>query len=286
MKKQSFLNIALILTVTMGIISCNNSSTQNDTASKDSISAAPTMPKIKTEEISYKSDTVSINSFLAYDESFADKRPVVLVLPEWWGINDYTRGRAKQLAELGYLAIAIDIYGNGRTAGDPGTAMKMSGPFYQNPQLAKDRIDATISQLKNYPQADPEKIAAIGYCFGGAVVLNTARMGENFKGVVSFHGGLVGTPARKDLLKAKILVCHGDDDKFVLPAEVTQFKKQMDSIGADYTFKSYPGATHAFTNPEATANGKKFNLPIAYNAAADTASWKEMNEFFGRIFKN
>jgi len=285
MKTHLNLMVTFSVAISLGMISCNNSSTENKTASSDSISATPTLPRVKTEDISYKSDTVSLNSFLAYDESFSDKRPVVLILPEWWGISDYTKGRAKQLAELGYLAIAIDIYGNSKVAPDPVTAMKLSGPFYQKPKMAKDRIDATIAQLKNYPQADTSKIAAIGYCFGGAVVLNTARLGDQLKGVVSFHGGLIGTPARKDLLKSKILVCHGDADSFVPPAEVAQFKKQMDSIGADYTFKSYPGATHAFTNPEATEKGKKFNIPIAYNAAADTASWKDMNEFFGRIFK-
>ena len=285
MIKHYFLIAAFLLTATFGIISCNNSSTQNNSASTDSASSVPTPPKVKTEDISYKSDTVTLNSFLAYDELFDGKRPVVLILPEWWGISEYTKGRAKQLAELGYLAIAIDIYGNSQVAPDPATAMKLSGPFYQNPQMAKGRIDATIAQLKNYPQADTANIAAIGYCFGGAVVLNTARLGDQLKGVVSFHGGLLGTPARKDLLKAKILVCHGDADTFVPPAEVTQFKKQMDSIGADYTFRAYPGAVHAFTNPEATEKGKKFNIPIAYNAAADSASWKDMNEFFGRIFK-
>ena len=285
MKTSSLLIVTFSCAISVGIISCNNSSTENKTSSSDSISPAPTLPKVKTEDISYKADTVSINSFLAYDERFSDKRPVVLILPEWWGISDYTKRRAKQLAELGYLAIAIDIYGNGKVAPDPQTAMNLSEPFYKKPKLAKDRIDATIAQLKNYPQADTSNIAAIGYCFGGAVVLNAARLGEQLKGVVSFHGGLIGTPARKDLLKAKILVCHGDEDNFVAPAEVAQFKKQMDSVGADYTFKAYPGATHAFTNPEATEIGKKFDLPIAYNAAADAASWKDMNEFFGKIFK-
>ena len=285
MRTHVFLTLTFSAAISLGIISCNNSTTENKTASSDSVANTAALPKIKTEDISYKSDTVSLNSFLAYDESFSEKRPVVLILPEWWGISDYTKGRAKQLAELGYLAIAIDIYGNSTVAPDPVTAMKLSGPFYQKPILAKDRIDATIAQLKNYPQADTANIAAIGYCFGGAVVLNTARLGEQLKGVVSFHGGLTGTPARKDLLKAKILVCHGEADSFVPPAEVAQFKKQMDSIGADYTFIGYPGATHAFTNPEATEKGKKFNIPIAYNAAADSASWKDMKAFFGKIFK-
>ena len=133
--------------------------------------------------------------------------------------------------------------------------------------------------------ADVRKVAAIGYCFGGGILLNCARLGENINGVVSFHGNLVGVPADKNLLKAKILVCHGEADKFVTPDNVATFKKQMDSIGADYTFKSYANATHAFTNPDATAIGKKFSMPIEYNAAADMASWKDMQDFLKKLFK-
>jgi len=151
--------------------------------------------------------------------------------------------------------------------------------------MAKRRFEAGLEKIKSYAQTDKDKIAAIGYCFGGGVLLNTARLGEDIDGVVSFHGSLVGTPADKDLLKAKILVCHGAADPFVPQADVDKFKKQMDSINADYTFKSYPNATHAFTNPDATAVGEKFKIPIAYNAAADSASWNDMKAFFDRIFK-
>jgi dienelactone hydrolase len=161
----------------------------------------------------------------------------------------------------------------------------MSTPFYTNPQLAKDRFDAALKRLKEYDVVDKDNIAAIGYCFGGGVLLNNARMGESLNGIVSFHGGLNGAPPNKDLLKTRILVCHGAADSFVPQADVDKFKKQMDSIGADYIFKAYPDATHAFTNPNATDVGKKFNIPIAYNAAADSASWSDMKAFFGMIFK-
>jgi dienelactone hydrolase len=181
--------------------------------------------------------------------------------------------------------MTVDIYGNGKIADNPDSAGKFASVFYQNPQLAKDRLDAAIAKLKTYAQTDTSEMAAIGYCFGGGVVLNSARLGEDLKGVVSFHGNLIGTPANKDLLKSKILVCYGLDDQFVKKAEADEFKHQMYSIGADYTFKEYPGATHAFTNPDATALGQKFNLPIAYNAAADSASWNDMKEFFNKIFK-
>ena len=241
--------------------------------------------KFKEETITYNLDTVSMNGYVVYDENREGKRPGVLVIHEWWGMNDYTKMRARELAKLGYIAMAIDMYGNGKTADNPGDAQKLAMPFYENPQMAQARFDAALNKLKTYSQVDTGNIAGIGYCFGGGMLLNLARLGEDLNGVVSFHGSLLGTPAVKELLKAKILVCHGAADSFVPQTEVDQFKKQMDSIGADYTFKVYEGATHAFTNPDATETGKKFNLPISYNAAADSASWNDMKEFFGRIFK-
>lgn len=257
--------------------SCNNSG--------DKTADAPKIPAIKEQAVTYTADTVSMKGFVAYDSNSTDKRPAVLIVPEWWGLNDYTKGRAKQLAELGYVAFVVDMYGNGKIAEDPKTAGELAMPFYTNPQMAKAHFDAALAEVKKYAQTDTSKIAAIGYCFGGSMVLNMAKLGDNLKGVVSFHGDLAGVPANKDLLKAKILVCHGMDDKFVPAETVNAFKKQMDSIKADFTFREYAGATHAFTNPNATAMGQKFNLPIAYNAAADTASWKEMRTFFDRIFK-
>ncbi len=275
MKLQNFFSIVLLTSVIFFASSCN--SNEKKTETKES--------KLKEENITYTADSVTMNGFLVYDENKEVPRPAVIVVHEWWGLNDYPKMRARELAKLGYTAMAIDMYGNGKTADNPTDAQNLAMPFYQNPQMAKSRFDAAVAKLKTYSVADTNKIAAIGYCFGGGVLINTARLGEDIKGVVSFHGSLVGTPADKNLLKAKILVCHGADDKFILPPEVAQFKKQMDSIGADYTFKQCPNATHAFTNPNATVMGQKFNLPIAYNAAADSASWKDMKEFFERIFK-
>ena len=240
---------------------------------------------IKEEQVNYSVNNVKMIGFAAYDSSTNKKRPIVLVVPEWWGLNDYTKSRVRQLAELGYLAIAVDMYGNGQMADNPDQAMKLSGPFYQDPQIGKSRFDAALAKIKTFAVADANQVAAIGYCFGGAQVVNVAKLGENLKGVVSFHGNLTVVPADKKLLTTPMLICHGADDQFVKPEEVATFKKQMDSIGAVYTFKSYPGATHAFTNPNATAIGEKFKLPIAYNAAADAASWKDMKDFFGKIFK-
>jgi dienelactone hydrolase len=240
---------------------------------------------IKEEIVIYKAEGVTMKGFIAYDASTNAKRPIVLVVHEWWGQNDYVRNRVKQLAALGYIAMAVDLYGNGTLAETPDDAGKLAGQFYQNPQLAKTRFDAAIAKIKKYSVADTTKIAAIGYCFGGAMVLNIARMGENLKGVVSFHGNLIGVPLDKSKLVANILICHGENDQFVKAEEVATFKKQMDEAKLPYTFKSYKGATHAFSNPDATANGEKFKLPIAYNKEADIASFNEMKIFFTTIFK-
>ena len=278
--KQQKIFFSGLIAISVLFIACNSN---NDKKAEEN--AEEKGNKFKEENITYNLDTVSMNGYVVYDENKEGKRPGVLVIHEWWGMNDYTKMRARELAKLGYIAMAIDMYGNGKTADNPGDAQKMAMPFYQNPQMAKARFDAALNKLKTYSQVDTGNIAGIGYCFGGGILLNLARLGEDLNGVVSFHGSLLGTPAVKELLKAKILVCHGAADSFVPQSEIDQFKKQMDSIGADYTFKVYEGATHAFTNPDATETGKKFNIPISYNAAADSASWKDMKEFFGRIFK-
>lgn len=242
-------------------------------------------PTLKEEIVSYKFDNSTRNNFVVYDENIAGKRPAVLVIHEWWGLNDYTKMRARELAKLGYIAMAVDMYGDGKMGNDPAEAEKLATPFYMKPETAKPVFDAALEKLKGFSQTDATKIAAIGYCFGGAQVLNLAKMGEDLKGVVSFHGNLNVVPANKDLLKAKVLVCHGAADPFVPQTEVDLFKKQMDSVGASYTFKAYEGATHAFTNPAATAMGEKFKIPVKYNGAADTASWNDMKDFFNSIFK-
>ncbi|MDI1235664.1 MAG: dienelactone hydrolase family protein [bacterium] len=271
---MKFINILSISA--LSLFACNQTAKKTEEAVKIGV---------KNENIAYSLDTIKMNGYIAYDSVSQAKRPVVLVIHEWWGQNNYVKDRANQLAELGYLAMAVDLYGNGDMADNPEQAGQMAGPFYQNPQMAKNRFDAALALIKSNPLADTNKIAAIGYCFGGGMILNIARLGENLKGVVSFHGSLVGVPANKELLKANVLVCHGEADQFVKAEEVAKFRRDMDSIGAIYTFKSYPNATHAFSNPDATEVGKKFSMPIAYNAQADTASWNEMKVFFGTIFK-
>ena len=269
-----------IITGSMAAVSCNDQSSTQTNSVKDS--SAATM-SIKEDSVSYTLDGKTFIGYVTYDANNKDKRPAVLIVHEWWGLTDYPRKRAKQLAELGYVAMAVDMYGDGKTAEDPKTAQELATPFYNDPQLIKTRFEAAMNKLKEYKQVDPANIAAMGYCYGGFIVLNAAKLGADLKGVVSFHGGLGGVPVKKELIKAKILVCHGEADDFV-NKEVAPFKKSMDSAGVEYTFKSYPNATHAFTNPAATEKGKKYNMPIEYNAAADIASWNDMKEFFNKIF--
>jgi dienelactone hydrolase len=266
------------------LLACSFTACNNEPKPAENAPAAAATPVLKEENITYSGDGISMSGYVVYDDSNKNKRPAVLVVPEWWGLNDYPKMRARELASLGYVAMAIDMYGDGKVADNPDSAKALAGPLYMNPMKAKARIDAAIARLKSYTVVDTANIAAIGYCFGGGMLLNTVRLGDELKGVVSFHGTLLGTPARKDLLKTKILVCHGNDDQFVSPKDVAAFKKQMDSIGADYKFIGYDSATHAFTNPHSTETGLKFKMPIAYNAKADSASWNDMKSFFTSLF--
>lgn len=265
--------------VILSVTACNEAS-EEKTASSESVIAT-----IKEENLNYSSDSLQLNGYIVYKDSVASKRPGIIVVPEWWGLNDYAKNRAKQLADMGYVAMAIDMYGNGQTASTPDEAMKLAGPFYTDPNLGKSRLDAAIAKLKTNPQVDTSQVVAIGYCFGGAMVLNSAKLGSDLEGVVSFHGGLAGPAPDKNKLKAQILVCHGAADSFVPDSDSLAFRNGLDSIGAVYTFKSYANAKHAFTNPQADENSRKYKLDIAYNAAADSASWQDMKDFFGRIFK-
>lgn len=270
---------------TLAAAACLTMAACNESNEKKAGTSAEPAQDIKEEVLSYGTDSLSFRGFAAYNAADSSRRPVVIVVPEWWGLNDYPKMRARELAKLGYLAVVADFYGEGKVAENPGEAQKLAMPFYINPAMAQQRFEAALSRAKGMPMADTGRLAAIGYCFGGAQVLNMARLGEPLDAVVSFHGNLIGVPADKAKLKAAILVCHGEADTFIPQAEVDAFKKQMDSVGASYTFKSYPGSTHAFTNPAATATGKKFDMPIAYNAAADSASWNEMKRFFANVFR-
>ncbi len=243
-------------------------------------------PKIKGEPVDYKAGGVTMKGYLAYDENIKGKRPGVLVVHEWWGLNEYVRKRARMLAELGYTALAVDMYGEGKTATHPDDAAKFSSETMKNFPVAKKRFEAAMNFLKKQKTVDPERIAAIGYCFGGGVVLNMARQGEDLKAVASFHGSLVAVkPAQAGKVKAKIRVYNGEDDKFTSQQTIDAFMQEMRDAKVDFQFINYPGAVHSFTNPEADELGKKFGLPLAYNADADKRSWEDMTSFFAEVLK-
>ena len=254
-------------------------------AINSSIGATSASSTLKEDKVTYSVGNKTYNGVIVYDESQKGKRPAVLVVHEWWGLTDYPVMRARKLAQLGYIAMAVDMYGDGKIAADPTEAKELAMPFYKDPQLGKANLQAAIAKLKRYQQTDNQSISAIGYCFGGSLVLNAAKLGTDLKGVVSFHGGLAGVPADKAILKAKILVCHGGSDKFITESDISGFKHQLDSVGASYKFVVYPNATHAFTNPGSTATGKKFSMPIEYNQKADEDSWNDMKLFFTSVLK-
>jgi dienelactone hydrolase len=207
------------------------------------------------------------------------------VVHEWWGHNDYARKRAKMLAELGYTALAVDMYGDGKTADHPRNAGKFSKAVGSNLPLAKARYDAAVATLKGQPTVQADQIAAVGYCFGGGILLNMARMGTEIDGVVSYHGSVATVnPAKAGDIKTRIRVFNGADDPFIKPEQIKAFKQEMDQAGVDYRFVNYPGAVHSFTNPDADAVGKKFELPLAYNKEADKDSWAQTQAFFKEIF--
>jgi dienelactone hydrolase len=245
----------------------------------------PAGPSIQTEEVEYTAGDVTMKGFLAWDANISGPRPGVLVVHEWWGLNDYARGRARQLAELGYTALAVDMYGDGKLAEHPDDAGKFASEVMQNLPAAEARFHAAHELLDAHPTTDPAKTAAIGYCFGGGVVLHMARAGADLAGVVSFHGSLPGEAIEDPhAVKAKVLVLHGAADPFTTPEQIDAFKKSMDDAGVDYRFVVYQGAKHSFTNPEADTFAEKFGLPLAYDAAADEQSWQAMKEFLEEIF--
>ncbi|MCE5194285.1 MAG: dienelactone hydrolase family protein [Nitrospiraceae bacterium] len=243
-------------------------------------------PDIEGKEVSYKDGEVVMKGYIAYDKNIKGKKPGVLIVHEWWGLNEFSKKRARMLAEMGYTALALDMYGNGKQLMHPDDAKKFSSELFKNFDTAKLRFNSALEFLKKQTTVNSEKIAAIGFCFGGSIVLNMAREGIDLKGVASFHGGLAPVkPAQKGIVKAKILVLHGADDTFATKEQIESFKKEMKDAGVNYKFISYPGAIHSFTNPDADMYAKKFNMKVAYNENADKKSWKELEKFLKSIFK-
>lgn len=240
---------------------------------------------IRGEEITYQVGDTTLTGFIAYDANQKGKRPGVVIVHEWWGHNDYVRTRAHMLAKMGYTAFALDMYGNGKIANHPDDAGKFMNEVLSNAAIAQQRFEAAREILEQHETTNPDQTAAIGYCFGGAVVLQMARNGLDLNGVASFHGNLsTEAPAVEGQIQTKILVMHGADDPFVPEDQVKTFQMEMKGAAADIEFIAYAGAVHAFTNPGATAMGEKFSLPLAYNEEADTKSWARLEKFLEEIF--
>jgi dienelactone hydrolase len=241
---------------------------------------------VVVKDVSYKVGDTVHKGVLAYDDAAKGPRPGMIVVHEWWGITRHVRDYTRELASKGYTALAVDMYGEGKTADNPKDASALSGSVMNAPDVMKARFEGGMSYLTSQPNVDAKRVGALGFCFGGGVVLNMARMGEPLAGVASFHGSLgTKSPAKPGGVKSKVLVMNGADDPFVKPEAIDAFKKEMDAAKVDYKFINHPGAVHAFTNPEATEKGKQFNLPLAYNAEADQKSKAEMLKFFSEVMK-
>ncbi len=241
---------------------------------------------VQGREVEYEVGDTTLKGYLAYDDAHTGRRPAILVVHEWWGHDEHARESARRLAEAGYVGFALDMYGEGKQAHHPEDAGKFAGEVYSDMQGMRARFAAAREYLEQQAVVDPARLGAIGYCFGGGVVLEMARAGEDLRGVVSFHGSL-DTPAAATpgAVTAHVLVLTGGADPFVPKEQVETFEREMDAAGSKYRIISYPGVKHSFTNPQATENGKKFNLPLEYNAAAAKQSWSEALAFFERVMK-
>jgi dienelactone hydrolase len=231
---------------------------------------------VKKKEITYKVKGIDHIGYIASGVEKGEKKPGVIIVHEWWGHNEYARSRADKLAKLGYVAMAIDMYGEGKQANHPKDAGAFAKKTMSNFKLAKKKFKNALNILKKRDDVDKNKIVAIGYCFGGGVVLNMMRAGLDLDLVASFHGSLnAAVKARKNKFKGKVLVYNGGADPMVKPKDISAFKSEMEKLNINYSFVNYPGALHAFTNKGADEYGKKFNLPLGYNKVADEKSWSD-----------
>jgi dienelactone hydrolase len=246
------------------------------------LSAGTVFAAIKTETIEYKEGDTVLEGYLAYDDSIVTKRPGVLIVHQWKGLGDYEKKRAEMLAALGYVAFAADIYGKGIRPKETSEAAGLSGKYKNDRALLRKRVNAGMEQLRKARRVDTEKLAAIGYCFGGTTALELARSGADVDAVVSFHGALA-TPNLEDAknIKGKILALHGADDPFVPPAEVQGFEDEMRKAKVDWQLVAYGNAVHSFTHWDAGSDNSK---GAAYNDKADKRSWEAMQDFFHEVF--
>ncbi len=237
---------------------------------------------IKTETVEYKEGSTTLEGFIAYDDAAKGKRPGVVIVHDWMGLADYSKGRAKQLAELGYVAFAADIYGKGVRPKNQDEAKTQAMKYKGDRPLMRARAKAAFETLKNNPKVDSNKMLAMGYCFGGTTAIEMALSGLPLKGVVSFHGGLDFPSLATDTknIHAPILILHGAVDPNVPPEQVSAFTKALEQNKIDYEFVAYAGAVHAFTEKNA---GNDPSKGAAYNEKADKRSFQAMKDFFQEV---
>jgi dienelactone hydrolase len=246
------------------------------------------MANIQSEEISYSAGGVDMTAYIAWDNELEGQRPGVLVVHEWWGNNPYSRRRADMLAALGYTGMALDMYGGGQVAANPDEAGGLMNSLLEDLGAVRSRFNAALEVLKAHKTTDARKSAAIGYCMGGGIVLHMARYAADLKAVASFHGALplgVAAAGEGGDVTARIAVYHGEDDVLIPGEAVSAFKAEMDQTGADCLFVPLPTALHGFSNPLATTNGEKYELPLRYDERADNASWNHMQLVLQSAFK-
>ena len=242
--------------------------------------------EVKLEEIEYSHNDTKLTGYLAYDDSKSGKRPGVIVVHEWWGHNDHARNRSKMLAEAGYTALALDMYGSGKLANHPKKAGEFMNAAFSNWVDSQARYNKALEILKRHKTVDATRIGSIGFCFGGAVSIKMAKSNADLKGIVGFHSALPMEPAiTKNSMKAAVLIINGSEDEFLKPETVSAFSEDMFKANVDFTYMNLKGVKHSYTNPEADEFNKKFTLPaLQYNKKADEQAWSEMLKFFQRIF--
>lgn len=276
-KKYGILLLSILI-----LAGCKENKTK--TASEAAETTEEQAVKLKGEVVTYAADSLNMKGYLVWDENATGKRPGVIVVHEWWGHNDYVRQRAEMLAELGYVALAIDMYGDGKQAGHPDDAGKFAMSVMGNIDGATARFKAALEMLRAQESVDAEKIAAIGYCFGGSVALTMANAGLDLDAVAAFHSGVQLPIMPTTDIKAKVLVCNGAVDPFIPAETVAAYKKAMDSVQANYKYIAYENASHSFTSKAADSLAKEFDLPLAYQQEADEKSWAELQKLLDEVF--